>query len=48
MQLMENPEISGAEYQKGELAGYEIREYLLNQMEEDLCLLRRQEYFRCS
>ena len=30
MQLMENPEISGTEYQQGELAGYEIREYLLN------------------
>lgn len=29
MQAMENPEISGAEYQQGTLAGYEIREYLL-------------------
>lgn len=29
MQLMENAEISGIEYQQGELAGYEIREYLL-------------------
>ena len=28
-QLMENPEINGVEYQQGELAGYEIREYLL-------------------
>jgi 5-methylcytosine-specific restriction endonuclease McrA len=28
-QLMENPEISGVEYQQGELAGYEVREYLL-------------------
>jgi 5-methylcytosine-specific restriction endonuclease McrA len=28
-QLMENPEISGIEYQQGELAGYEVREYLL-------------------
>lgn len=28
-QLMENAEISGIEYQQGELAGYEIREYLL-------------------
>jgi hypothetical protein len=28
-QAMENPEISGIEYQQGELAGYEIREYLL-------------------
>jgi len=29
MQLMENAEISGIEYQQGELVGYEIREYLL-------------------
>ena len=29
MQLMENPEISGVEYQRGTLAGCEIREYLL-------------------
>jgi len=28
-QLMQNAEISGVEYQQGELAGYEIREYLL-------------------
>lgn len=28
-QAMQNPEISGIEYQQGELAGYEIREYLL-------------------
>jgi RRXRR protein len=28
-QLMENPEISGIAYQQGELAGYEVREYLL-------------------
>jgi hypothetical protein len=28
-QLMENPDISGIEYQQGTLAGYEIREYLL-------------------
>jgi hypothetical protein len=26
---MQNAEISGVEYQKGELAGYEVREYLL-------------------
>ena len=30
MQQMENPEISGFEYQQGTLAGYEVREYLLN------------------
>src|SRR5205807_3841855 len=29
MQLMENAEISGVEYQQGELQGYEVREYLL-------------------
>lgn len=29
MQLLERPEISGVEYQQGELAGYEVREYLL-------------------
>lgn len=29
MQAMVNPEISGTEYQQGELAGYEVREYLL-------------------
>lgn len=28
-QKMHNPEISGVEYQQGELAGYEVREYLL-------------------
>ena len=28
-QLMDNPEISGVEYQQGELQGYEVREYLL-------------------
>jgi 5-methylcytosine-specific restriction endonuclease McrA len=29
LQAMENPEISGVEYQQGTLAGYELREYLL-------------------
>ena len=29
MQLMQNPLISGVEYQQGELQGYEVREYLL-------------------
>ncbi len=29
MQKMENPEITGIEYQQGTLAGYEVREYLL-------------------
>jgi len=30
LQQLENPKISGIEYQQGELLGYEIREYLLN------------------
>lgn len=30
LQQMENPEISGAQYQQGTLFGYELREYLLN------------------
>lgn len=30
LQQLENPEISGIEYQRGKLAGYEVREYLLN------------------
>ena len=29
MQAIENPEISGVEYQQGTLAGYEVKEYLL-------------------
>jgi 5-methylcytosine-specific restriction endonuclease McrA len=29
LQALENPEISGVEYQQGTLAGYELREYLL-------------------
>ncbi|MBW4445483.1 MAG: HNH endonuclease [Spirirestis rafaelensis WJT71-NPBG6] len=30
LQQLENPEISGVQYQQGELLGYEVREYLLN------------------
>jgi 5-methylcytosine-specific restriction endonuclease McrA len=30
LQQLENPEISGVEYQQGTLFGYEVREYLLN------------------
>jgi hypothetical protein len=29
LQQLENPEISGIEYQQGTLLGYEVREYLL-------------------
>jgi len=39
-QLMENAEISGIEYQQGELAGYELREYLLLKFDH-LCAYRR-------
>lgn len=31
-QLLQDPEISGVEYQQGELAGYELREYVLERM----------------
>ena len=34
-QLMENAEISGVEYQQGELAGYEVRQYLLEKWERE-------------
>lgn len=37
MQMMENPEISGVEYQQGELAGYEVREYLLEKFGRQCC-----------
>jgi hypothetical protein len=30
-QLMQTPDISGVAYQQGTLAGYEVREYLLEQ-----------------
>lgn len=33
LQKMEDPEISGVEYQQGTLLGYEVREYLLNKWE---------------
>ena len=33
LQKLENPEISGVQYQQGELVGYEVREYLLNKWE---------------
>jgi len=32
-QLLENPAISGVDYQQGTLAGYEVREYLLEQVQ---------------
>ena len=36
-QLMDNAEISGVEYQQGELAGYEVREYLLEKFGRRCC-----------
>ncbi len=42
-QKMQNPEISGIEYQQGTLQGYEIREYLLekwNRQQQNLVILR--------
>jgi len=35
MQVMENPEISGVEYQQGTLAGFEVREYLLSKWDHN-------------
>ena len=37
MQQIENPEISGVEYQQGALAGYEAREYLLAKWGRECC-----------
>ena len=37
MQQIENPEISGIEYQQGTLLGYEVREYLLNKWHRKCC-----------
>ena len=37
MQLMQDAEISGVEYQQGELAGYEVREYLLEKFNRKCC-----------
>ena len=36
-QLIQKPEISGVEYQQGELLGYEVREYLLEKYERTCC-----------
>lgn len=37
MQKMENAEIAGVEYQQGTLAGYELREYLLEKFNRSCC-----------
>jgi 5-methylcytosine-specific restriction endonuclease McrA len=36
-QLMQDAEVSGVEYQQGELAGYEVREYLLEKFNRQCC-----------
>lgn len=36
-QLMQDAEISGVEYQQGELQGYEVREYLLEKFDRKCC-----------
>lgn len=36
-QLMQNPKVSGVEYQQGTLAGYEVREYLLEKYGRKCC-----------
>lgn len=43
MQLLENPEISGIEYQQGTLAGYEVREYLLEKWERKCVYCGKQD-----
>ena len=40
-QKMQNPEISGAEYQQGTLQGYEIREYLAEKFSHRCCYCGR-------
>lgn len=35
MQQMQNPEISGVEYQQGKLQGYQVREYLLEKWDRE-------------
>lgn len=43
LQQMENPEISGIEYQQGTLLGYEVREYLLNKWERKCAYCNAQD-----
>jgi hypothetical protein len=38
-QRMQQPEISGVEYQQGALAGYELRQYLAREVGESVCVL---------
>jgi hypothetical protein len=43
VQLLQDAEIRSIEYQQGELAGYEVREYLLEKWAPSLRLLQRNE-----
>lgn len=43
MQLMQNAEISGIEYQQGELQGYEVREYLLEKFNRECSYCGKQD-----
>ena len=43
MQQMDNPDISGVEYQQGTLAGYETREYLLEKFGRTCCYCGKQD-----
>ena len=43
MQAMENPKIAGVEYQQGTLAGYELREFLLNKWDHKCCYCGAQD-----
>lgn len=40
-QLLQNPNISGVEYQQGELTGYEVREYLLEKWQRHCAYCHR-------
>jgi 5-methylcytosine-specific restriction endonuclease McrA len=43
MQLMENPDITGVEYQQGTLQGYEVREFLLFKWERTCAYCGKQD-----
>jgi len=43
LQKMDNPEISGVEYQQGELQGYEVREYLLEKWNRECAYCKKNE-----
>jgi 5-methylcytosine-specific restriction endonuclease McrA len=42
-QKMQNPEIDGVEYQRGELAGYEVRQYLLEKWQRKCAYCDKQD-----